>query len=122
MSTSRNILNAAAIAIALAGAVTISTAARAETGTVTHSLAVSYAHLDLGNSAAVETLFKQLAKTAERACGPYERRDLRQRHDWRECRDAAFGAAVARVVETRIATLRHESVPVAGTAALAATP
>ena len=90
--------------IAVAGVFSIlSPAARAAAPADAHSIAVSYAELDLADTAAVDTLFRQLAVAAERACGAYESRSLRERMGWRECRDAAFKAAVAELVEARIA-------------------
>jgi len=90
--------------IAVAGVLSIlSPAARAAAPADARSVAVSYAELDLADAAAVDTLFRQLAVAAERACGAYDSRNLRERMGWRECRDAAFKAAVAELVEARIA-------------------
>ncbi|HXS81015.1 MAG TPA: UrcA family protein [Gammaproteobacteria bacterium] len=82
-------------------------AARAAAPVDARSVAVSYAQLDLADPAAVETLFRQLTVAAERACGAYESRSLRERMGWRECRDAAFKAAVAELVEARIAAAQE---------------
>jgi len=71
----------------------------------TRSVAVSYAHLDLGNAAGAQALYRELAVAAERACGKYDARNLRERSDWRRCRDAAFDEAVARIEDARIAAL-----------------
>ena len=74
----------------------------------TRSVAVSYAHLNLGNAAAAQALYRELAVAAERACGAYDARNLRERSDWRRCRDAAFDEAIARIDDARIAAL-HEN-------------
>ena len=97
--------------IAVAGVFSIlSPAARAEAPADARSIEVSYAQLDLADPAAVDTLFRQLAVAAERACGAYESRSLRERMEWRECRDAAFKAAVAELVETRVAAAQESAV------------
>jgi UrcA family protein len=86
----------------------------------TRSVAVRYAHLDLGNAAAQQALHRELAVAAERACGAYEARNLRDRSDWRRCRDAAFDEAVARIDDPRIAALHENAgkpIPVAVSAA-----
>lgn len=99
--------------IAVAGVLSIlSPAARAAAPADARSIAVSYAQLDLADAAAVDTLFRQLAVAAERACGAYDSHSLRERRGWRECRDAAFKAAVAELVEVRIAAA-HERLVVA---------
>jgi UrcA family protein len=77
----------------------------------TQTVAVSYAQLDLGDAAAVDTLYRQLANAAERACGAYEARNLRERNAWRTCRDKAFSAGVARLAATRIAAVAEEAGP-----------
>jgi UrcA family protein len=84
--------------------------ARADVPLTTHTVAVSYAQLDLGSSKAVDTLYRQLANAAERACGAYEARNLRERNAWRECRETAFSSAVAKLVEARIAAVKEEVV------------
>ena len=93
-------------------------AAQADAPSATQAVAVSYAQLDLGNAAAVDTLYRQLANAAERACGAYEARNLRERNAWRECRETAFSAGVAQLVEARIAAIRADMAPV--TASIAA--
>jgi len=98
--------------IAVAGVFSVlSPAAQAATPAEARSVGVSYAQLDLSAPAAVETLFRQINVAAERACGAYNSRSLRERAGWRECRDAAFKAAVAELVEARIVAV--ESVAVA---------
>jgi UrcA family protein len=97
--------------IAVAGVFSVlSPAARAEAPADARSIAVSYAQLDLADPAAVETLFRQVSVAAERACGTYDSRSLRDRKGWRECRDAAFKAAVAQLVEVRIAAVQESAV------------
>jgi UrcA family protein len=89
--------------IVAAGLLTIAPmGAQADGPVTTQTVAVSYAQLDLGNSKAVDTLYRQLANAAERACGAYEARNLRERSAWRECRETAFSAGVAKLVEARI--------------------
>jgi UrcA family protein len=78
----------------------------------TRSVAVSYAHLDLRDAAAVDTVYRQLATAAERACGAYEARDLRARNAWRVCRETAFSAGVAQFLEARIAAVSEDVAPV----------
>jgi UrcA family protein len=90
--------------------------AQADGPSATHAVAISYAQLDLGNANAVDTLYRQLANAAERACGAYEARNLRERNAWRECREAAFSAGVAKLVEARIAAGNAELAPVASIA------
>ena len=80
--------------------------AKADTSSAARSVAVSYAHLDLGNAAALDALLRQLEVAAERACGMHETRDLRQHAEWRDCRDAALSTAIAQVVEARIAAIQ----------------
>jgi UrcA family protein len=77
----------------------------AAAGTGTRSVAVSYAHLNLGNAAAAQALYRELAVAAERACGAYEARNLRDRSAWRRCRDEAFAEAVARIDDAQTAAL-----------------
>jgi UrcA family protein len=72
------------------------------------SVAVSYGHLDLSDTRAINALYRQLASAAERACGSYDGRDLRERSDWRRCRDEAVSEAISRLVEMRIAALNHQ--------------
>jgi UrcA family protein len=97
--------------IAVAGVFSVlSPAAKAAAPADARSIAVSYAQLDLGHAAAVDTLFRQIAVAAERACGPYDSRNLRERMGWRECRDAAFKTAIAELVETRIAAAQKSVV------------
>jgi UrcA family protein len=86
--------------------------AQANAPSATQTVAVSYAQLDLADSAAVDTLYRQLANAAERACGTYEARNLRERNAWRECRETAFSAGVAQLVEARIAAVTEEVAPV----------
>ena len=93
--------------IAVAGVFSIlSPAARAAAPAEHRSVEVSYAQLDLADAAAVETLFREINVAAERVCGAYESRNLRERSAWRECRDVAFKAAVAELVEARTAASR----------------
>ena len=75
------------------------------------SVVVSYSHTDLGSAGAIEALYRQFAVAAERACGSYEPRNLRQREDWRRCHEAAVGGAIARFVEARIVTLDRLEFP-----------
>jgi UrcA family protein len=99
--------------IAAAGLLSIAPfGAHADVPTTTHTVAVSYAQLDLGSSEAIDTLYRQLANAAERACGAYEARNLRERSAWRECRETAFSAGVAKLVEARIAAVNEEIAPV----------
>ena len=88
------------------------------TPSVTQRVAISYGQLDLGDPAAVDTLYRQLANAAERACGAYDGRNLRERNAWRTCRETAFSAGVAQLAEARIAAAKEEVAPV--TASLAA--
>ena len=95
----------------VAGLLTIAPmGAQADTPFTTHTVAVNYSQLDLGNSQAVDTLYRQLANAAERACGAYEARNLRERNAWRECRKTAFSSGVAKLVEARIAAVEEEVV------------
>src|SRR5262245_40234179 len=97
--------------IAVAGVFAIlSPAAQAAAPAEARSVEVSYAQLDLSNPAAVETLYRQINGAAERACGAYNARSLRERAGWRECRDAAFKAAVAQLVEARIVAAQESVV------------
>jgi len=97
--------------VAVAGVFSISSpAAKAAAPADARSIAVSYAQLDLADPAAVETLFRQVSVAAERACGAYDSRNLRERRGWRDCRDAAFKAAVAELVEARIAAAQESAV------------
>jgi len=84
--------------------------AQADMPFTTQTVAVNYAQLDLGNSQAVDTLYRLLANAAERACGAYEARNLRERNAWRECRETAFSSGVAKLVEARIASVEKEVV------------
>jgi UrcA family protein len=93
--------------------------AQAERASTTHRVAVSYAQLDLGDSKAVDTLYRQLANAAERACGAYEARNLRERNAWRKCRETAFSAGAAKLLEARIAAVEAEIAPVIATIAVA---
>lgn len=99
-----------------------SAAARADTpSAASRSVAVSYAHVDLGKPSAVDALYRQLARTAERVCGSYEPRNLRERDDWRRCREAAMSEAIAQLVEARISAL-HDKVRVAIPVSLVSLP
>jgi UrcA family protein len=86
--------------------------AQAEAPSTTHTVTIRYEQPDLGNSKAVDTLYRQLANAAERACGAYEARNLRERNAWRECRETAFSAGIAELIEARIATVEAEFAPV----------
>ncbi|HUQ51700.1 MAG TPA: UrcA family protein [Gammaproteobacteria bacterium] len=91
--------------LAVTGVLSIASfGARAELPTAARSVEISYAQLDLGTTAARDTLTRQIALAAERACGAYEARSLRERNAWRECRAAAFSAGVAQLAEARVAT------------------
>ena len=72
------------------------------------SVAVSYGHFDLSDARSIDALYRQLASAAERACGSYDGRDLRERSDWRRCRDEAVSEAIARLIEMRIAAVNHQ--------------
>ena len=105
MSSFRNTSVLAVIAV-LGALSTFTSAAHAATPSAhARSVAVSYSRVDPSNSGAVDALYRQFAAAAERACGSYEGRNLRERGDWRRCRDAAVNEAIARFVETRIAGL-----------------
>ena len=108
MSTLRKTSILAAIA-ALAAVATFTSVAEAATPTNARSVAVSYSNRDLSNTAAVDELYRQIAVAAKRACGSYDAHSLRERGDWRECRDAAVSNAIARFVETRIAALNDKA-------------
>ena len=73
------------------------------------SVEVSYGNLDLSKAGAVDALYRQIAAAAKRACGSYDAHNLRQRDDWRQCRDEAASGAIARFVETRIAALNDKT-------------
>jgi UrcA family protein len=77
----------------------------------TQRVAISYGQLDLNDAAAVDTLYRQLANAAERACGAYDARNLRERNAWRACRETAFSAGVAQLVEAQIAAGKEEVAP-----------
>lgn len=72
------------------------------------SVAVRYGDLDLGREAGVQALYGRLRAAAASACGRQELRDLRQRQQWRECRDAALARAVSELGNARLATLHRE--------------
>jgi UrcA family protein len=96
--------------IAVAGVFSIlSPAARAQ-APAARSIAVSYAQLDLSDPAAIDALFRRVNVAAERACGAYDARSLRERNGWRDCRDAAVKAAVAQLVDARIAAVQGSPV------------
>jgi UrcA family protein len=95
--------------MALAALATFTSAAQAATPANARSVAVSYSNLDLSHTAAVDELYRQIAVAAKRACGSYDARNLRERDDWRQCRDAAVSNAIARFVETRIAALNDKA-------------
>jgi UrcA family protein len=92
--------------------------ARADAPSATQRVAIHYGQLDLGDAAAVDTLYRELANAAERACGPYDARNLRERNAWRECRETAFSAGLAQLVEAQIAAAKQEVAP--ATASIAA--
>jgi UrcA family protein len=94
---------------ALAALVTFTSAAETATPTNARAVEVSYGQLDLGNAAAVDALYRQIATAAKRACGSYNAHNLRERADWRRCRDEAESGAIARFVETRIAALNDKA-------------
>lgn len=101
------------ILISAAGLLSIAPlGAQADVPTTARTVAVTYAHLDLGNSEAVDVLYRQLANAAQRTCGAYEARNLRERSAWRECRETAFSSAVAKLVDARIATVNEDVAPV----------
>ena len=105
MSNSRKTSGLALIA-ALGTFSTLTPPAEASPSAATaRSVVVSYRHTDLGSAGAVEALYRQFAVAAERACGSYEPRNLREREDWRRCHEGAVNGAIARFIEARIATL-----------------
>jgi UrcA family protein len=98
-----------AVIAALGAFSTFTSAAEGATpSAAARSVAVSYGHLDLSDTRAINALYRQLASAAERACGSYDGRDLRERSDWRRCRDEAVSEAISRLVEMRIAALNHQ--------------
>lgn len=106
MSILHKTTGVAASVIAVVGIFsTLASAAHAAAPVGTRSVTVSYGHLDLGRAGAVDAVYRQLAVAAARACGAYEPRNLRERNDWRRCREAAVSEAVARFLEARIAGL-----------------
>ena len=72
------------------------------------STAVQYGDLELGNGLAIERLYARISAAAERVCGDYDGRNLRERNDWQACYEAALEAALARVPNARLAE-RHRS-------------
>jgi UrcA family protein len=92
--------------------------AQADAPSATQSVAISYGQLDLGDAAAVDTLYRQVANAAERACGAYDGRNLRERNAWRACRETAYSAGVAQLAEARIAAAKQEVAQVAASSAV----
>ncbi len=64
--------------------------------------------LELGNGVAIERLYARLAAAAERVCGNYDGRNLRERNAWQACYEAALADAIARVPHPALAE-RHRS-------------
>ena len=93
---------------ALAALSTFTSTAEAATPANARSVEVSYGHLDLSKAGAVDALYREIATAAKRACGSYDAHNLRERDDWRQCREEAVTGAIARFVETRIAALNDK--------------
>jgi UrcA family protein len=70
------------------------------------SVAIQYGDLELDSGLAIERLYARIAAAAERACGDYDGRNLRERNGWRVCYEAALAGAVARVPHAALAE-RH---------------
>jgi UrcA family protein len=92
--------------------------AQADAPSATQTVAINDGQLDLADAAAVDTLYRQVANAAERACGAYDGRNLRERNAWRTCRETAFSAGVAQLAEARIAAAKEQAAP--ATASIAA--
>ena len=117
MNTLHKTLIAAAAILSL-GSSDAQADALSATPAATKSVAISYGQLDLGDAAAVDTLYRQLANAAERACGAYDGRNLRERNAWRECRETAFSAGVAQLVAAQIAAVKEDVAPVTASIAV----
>ena len=72
------------------------------------STAVQYGELELGTGLAVERLYARISAAAERVCGDYDGRSLRERNAWQACYEAALADAIARVPHAALAE-RHRS-------------
>ena len=71
-----------------------------------HSVAVEYGDLELGNGLAVDKLYTRITAAARRACGYHDSRSLRAHAAWRTCYDTAVADALERVHLTALAE-RH---------------
>lgn len=58
---------------------------------------VSYGDLNLASQSGVATLYKRLARAADRVCGEHEARSPRAHADFRECRAASLNRAVRQI-------------------------
>jgi UrcA family protein len=58
---------------------------------------VNYADLNLASQSGVATLYKRLARAADRVCGEHEGRSLREHAAFRECREASLNRAVQQI-------------------------
>jgi UrcA family protein len=74
----------------------------------TRSIAVEYGDLELDSGVAIERLYARLSAAAERVCGVFDDRSLRERSDWQACYAAALAEAVGRVPYAALAE-RHRS-------------
>jgi UrcA family protein len=72
------------------------------------SIAIEYGDLELGSGLAIERLYARISAAAERVCGDFDGRNLRERNDWQACYEAALADAVARVPHAALAE-RHRS-------------
>lgn len=58
---------------------------------------VSYADLNLASQSGVATLYKRLARAADRVCGEHDARSPREHAAFRDCRAASLNRAVQKV-------------------------
>lgn len=94
----RQFIGLAGALLFTAAAACFAPAAEADTlhGLATRSVVVRYDDLDVGRPAGVEALYGRLVVAARRACGSYERRNLRAREQWHDCYTSALDDAVDR--------------------------
>jgi UrcA family protein len=104
------LFNIKALGLVVASAVAVAAPASAQSALQPVGIQVRYADLDIGHVAGAQILLHRIQVAAANACGGApDLRELQQRADFDHCRNAAVGAAIARVGSPMLAAVAaHE--------------
>jgi UrcA family protein len=107
--TTLNVRLSFALLSALAAIASASPRASAADQYITHSVKVSFADLNLDTSQGAAALYERIQSAARKVCSPESgERPIERYRDWRACREAAVGNAVAKVNRPLLSAL-HSS-------------